>query len=295
MDHPDLNLLITLDAVLTEGSVAGAARRLGLSASAMSRALARLRETTGDPLLVRAGRGLVPTPRALELREPVHRLVEEARAALRPAAALDLSTLTRTFTLRIREGFVENAGAALVARVNKEAPGVRLRFMPKTDRETTLLREGSVDLETGIVGKEAGPEVRTRALFRDRFVGVVRAGHPLARGRMTLARYLAAAHVLVAREGGTQAPVDVALEAAAAARNIAATTGSFAAALALARASDLVATVPERQTGILRDGMHSFDLPVEVPQLTVSMLWHPRMDADPAHRWLRAVVMETCA
>ncbi|MGG7606505.1 LysR family transcriptional regulator [Massilia sp. BKSP1R2A-1] len=295
MDHPDLNLLITLDAVLTEGSVAGAARRLGLSASAMSRALARLRETTGDPLLVRAGRGLVPTPRALELREPVHRLVEEAHAALRPAAAPDLSTLTRTFTLRTREGFVENAGAALLARVNREAPGVRLHFMPKTDRETTLLRDGTVDLETGVVGKEASPEVRTRALFRDRFVGVARAGHPLTRGRMTLARYLAAAHVLMAREGGGQAPVDVALEALGAARNIAATTGSFAAALALARASDLVATVPERQTGILRDGMHSFDLPVEVPQLTVSLLWHPRMDADPAHRWLRGVVLETCA
>lgn len=295
MDHPDFNLLVTLDAVLTEGSVAGAARRLGLSASAMSRALARLRETTGDPLLVRAGRGLVPTPRALELREPVHRLVEEAYAALRPGAALDLSTLTRTFTLRIREGFVENVGAALVARVNKEAPGVRLHFLPKTDRATTLLRDGAVDLETGIVGKEAGPEVRTRALFRDRFVGVVRAGHPLARGRMTLARYLAAGHVLVAREGGRQAPVDAALEAAGATRNIAATTGSFAAALALARASDLVATVPERQTGILRDGLHTFALPLELPQLTVSMLWHPRMDADPAHRWLRGVVLETCA
>ncbi len=295
MDHPDFNLLVTLDAVLTEGSVAGAARRLGLSASAMSRALARLRETTGDPLLVRAGRGLVPTPRALELREPVHRLVEEAHAALRPAAALDLSTLTRTFTLRTREGFVENVGAALVARVNKEAPGVRLHFMPKTDRATTLLRDGTVDLETGIIGKEAGPEVRTRALFRDRFVGVVRTGHPLARGRMTLARYLAAGHVLVTREGGRQSSLDAALEAAGAERNIATTTGSFAAALALARSSDLVATVPERQTGILRDGMHTFALPLELAQLTVSMLWHPRMDADPAHRWLRGVVLETCA
>ncbi len=295
MDHPDFNLLLTLDAVLTEGSVAGAARRLGLSASAMSRALARLRETTGDPLLVRAGRGLVPTPRALELREPVHRLVEEAQAALRPALALDLSKLVRTFTLRTREGFVENFGAALIARVGKEAPGVRLHFMPKTDRETTLLREGAVDLETGIVGTEAGPEVRMRVLFRDRFVGVVRAGHPLARGKMTLARYLAAGHVQVARQGGRQAPVDVALQAAGAERSIAATTGSFAAALALARASELVATVPERQTGILRDGMHSFALPVETPQLTVSMLWHPRMDADPAQRWLRGVVLETCA
>lgn len=293
MDQPDFNLLVTLDAVLTEGSVAGAARRLNLSASAMSRALARLRETTGDPLLVRAGRGLVPTPRALELREPVHRLVEEALAALRPAAPLDLSTLARTFTLRTREGFVENFGAVLVARVAAEAPGVRLHFMPKTDRETTLLRDGTVDLETGIVGAEADPEVRTRALFTDRFVGVVRAGHPLARGRMTLARYLAASHVLVARQGGRQSPVDVALQGAE--RSIAATTGSFAAALALARASDMVATVPARQTGVLREGMHSFDLPIEVPPLTVSMLWHPRMDADQAHRWLRGLVLETCA
>lgn len=294
MDHPDFNLLVTLDAILTEGSVAGAARRLGLSDSAMSRALARLRETTGDPLLVRAGRGLVPTPRAIELREPVHRLVEEAHAALRPAAPLDLSRLARSFTLRIREGFVENFGAALLSRVTQEAPGVRLHFMPKTDRDSSLLREGTVDLETGIVGKEASPEVRTRALFRDRFVGVVHSGHPLARGPMTLARYLSAGHVLVARQGGRQAPVDVALLAAGAERNIAATTGSFAAALALARASELVATVPERQTGILRKGMHSFGLPVEVSPLTVSMLWHPRMDADPAHRWLRSLVLETC-
>jgi DNA-binding transcriptional LysR family regulator len=294
MDHPDFNLLLTLDAVLTEGSVAGAARRLGLSASAMSRALARLRETTGDPLLVRAGRGLVPTPRALALREPVHRLVEEAQAALRPVLALDLSTLTRTFTLRTREGFVENFGAVLVARVAREAPGVRLHFMPKTDRDTTLLRDGVVDLETGIVGSQAGPEVRTRALFRDRFVGVVRAGHPLARGKMTLARYLAAGHVLVARQGGRQSPVDAVLQADGAERSIVTTTGSFAAALALAHASELVATVPERQTGILRDGLHSFALPVDVPALTVSMLWHPRMDADPAQRWLRGVVLETC-
>lgn len=295
MDRPDFNLLVTLDAVLTEGSVAGAARRLGLSASAMSRALARLRETTGDPLLVRAGRGLVPTPRALALREPVHRLVEEAHAALRPAVALDLSTLARTFTLRTREGFAENFGAALLARVGAQAPGVRLHFMPKLGRDSTLLREGAVDLETGVVGTEASPEVRTRALFRDRFVGVVRTGHPLARDTMTLARYAAAGHVLVVRPGGSRSPVDAALLAAGAERRIATTTGSFAAALALARGSELVATVPERQTGILRAGMHTFALPVEVPPVTVSLLWHPRMDADPAHRWLRGVVLETCA
>src|SRR4249919_3816554 len=114
MSTPDLNLLVTLDVLLAEGSVAGAARRLRLSPSAMSRALARLRDAMGDPLLVRAGRGLVPTPRALELRERIGPLVEEAQAALRPAETLDLSHLARTFTLRTSDGFVENFGPALV-------------------------------------------------------------------------------------------------------------------------------------------------------------------------------------
>jgi DNA-binding transcriptional LysR family regulator len=132
MSTPDLNLLITLDVLLAEGSVARAAKRLRLSPSAMSRALARLRETTGDPLLVRAGRGLVPTPRALELRERVAQLVQEAQAVLRPAEQPDLLQVSRTFTLRTSEGFVENFGAALIARVAEQAPGIRLRFMPKT-------------------------------------------------------------------------------------------------------------------------------------------------------------------
>jgi DNA-binding transcriptional LysR family regulator len=121
---PDLNLLITLDALLAEGSVAGAAKRLRLSPSAMSRALARLRETTGDPLLVRAGRGLVPTPRALALREHVSRLVLDAHAVLRPAQTLDMARVERTFTLRTSEEFVENFAPALLARIAVQAPGV---------------------------------------------------------------------------------------------------------------------------------------------------------------------------
>src|ERR1700752_5252908 len=117
MSTPDFNLLLTLDAVLTEGSVARAAERLHLSPSAMSRSLARLRATTGDPLLVRAGRGLVATPRALELRDRVAQLVQDAESVLRPADRLDLETLVRTFTLRTSDGFVENFGPDLIARV----------------------------------------------------------------------------------------------------------------------------------------------------------------------------------
>lgn len=290
MPTPDLNMLVTLDVLLTEGSVARAARRLRLSPSAMSRALARLRDATGDPLLVRAGRALVPTPRAIELREPVNRLVQEGEAVLRRARKFDVADLDRTFTLSTSDGFVENFGPALIAHVAAEAPRVRLRFTQKLETDTASLRDGLVDLETGVVGRTTGPEVRTQALFKDRFAGVVRKGHALTRGRITPARFADARHIAVSRRGSDRGPVDAALAALGLERDIVSVVGSFASALALARGSDLVATVPERHTGNLRDGMHTFALPLTVPEITVSMLWHPRLDADPAHRWLRQVV-----
>ena len=292
MPTPDLNLLITLDVLLAEGSVAGAAKRLRLSPSAMSRALARLRETTGDPLLVRAGRGLVPTPRALELRERVGQLVEAGKAALSPTEKLDLKQLRRTFTLRASDGFVENFGPELVARVSAQAPGVRLRFVPKPDKDSAALRDASVDLETGVVGKTTGPEVRTQSLFRDRFIGVVRKGHALTKGKITPARYAGGQHILVSRRGLDIGPIDEAMVPLGLTREIAAIVSGFSAALALARGSDLIASVPQRHTGNLRDGLHSFALPVAIAEITVSLLWHPRLDADPAHRWLRGCVRD---
>ena len=294
MARPDLNLLVTLDVLLAEGSVARAARRLRLSPSAMSRALARLRKVTGDPLLVRAGRGLVPTPRALELRDRVGQLVQDGQAVLRPAERLDVGTLVRTFTLRNSEGFVENFGAELIARVAAEAPGVRLRFVQKPDKESTWLREGTVDLETGVVEGSTGPELRARALFEDRLVGAVRAGHPLATGAMTPERYVTGRHVSVSRRGPEQGMIDDAVKQAGLTRDIVTVVDGFAMALSLSRGSDLVATVPDRHTGVLRVGMHSFELPVPVPAFAVSMLWHPRLHADPAHRWLRGVVLAVC-
>ena len=295
MTPPDFNLLVTLDVLLAEGSVARAARRLRLSPSAMSRALARLRDATGDPLLVRAGRGLVPTPRALELRAPVARIVQDGQAVLRPAETLDLKKLARTFTLRTRDGFVENFGTVLVARLAAQAPGLRLRFVPKPDKDSAPLRDGMVDLETGVIGDTTGPEIRTQALFTDRFVGVVRKGHPLTKGKITPARYAAGGHILVSRRGLDTGPIDDALRSLGLARHIVTIVDSFSAALALARGSDLIAGVPERGTGNLRAGMFSFPLPVRLRDFTISLLWHPRLDADPAHRWLRGEMRAVCA
>lgn len=295
MPRPDLNLLVALDVLLTEGNVARAAERLGRSPSATSRALARLRETTGDPLLVRAGRGLVPTPRAVELRDRVGKIVQEAEAVLRPAEGIDLRRLERMFTLRTSEGFVENFGPHLIARVAEEAPGVRLRFVQKATKDRGPLRDGAVDLETGVVSEERGPELRVQALFHDRLIGVVRAGHPLAGAEITPVRYAAGGHILVSRRGLEREAIDQALAALGLQPTIVTVVAGFATAVALARRSDLVASVPERHTGNLRTGMFSFALPVASPEFTVSMIWHPRLNADPAHRWLRACLREVCA
>jgi DNA-binding transcriptional LysR family regulator len=297
MVRPDLNLLVTLEILLAENSVARAAKRLRLSPSAMSRTLARLRETTGDPLLVRAGRRLVPTPRALELRGRVGQVVHEAEALLLPAEQVEPRELVRTFTLRTSEGFVETFGPALLACVHKEAPRVRLRFMQKVDKDSEPLRQGLVDLETGVLEIDTGPEIRAQALFRDRWIGVVRRGHALSKGRVTPARYAAGKHISTSRAAaGTIEPLDAALRKLGHEREIVALlAGGFASAIALARSSDLIATVPERHTEKLRTGMHSFDLPVATAAFTISLLWHPRLDADAAHRWLRDCVRDVCA
>jgi len=295
MGSPDFNLLVALDVLLAEGSVERAAKRMRLSASAMSRTLARLRETTGDPLLVRAGRGLVPTPRALALREEVHQLVLDTEKVLRPDQTIDPMKLERVFTLRTSDGFVETFGSRLIAMVGKDAPGVRLNFVQKTDKNSAPLRDGRVDLETGVVEEAMGPEVRSLALFRDRLIGAVRPGHALASGKITPQRYKQGPHVIVSRSGADEAAADLPFLPAGLDRQVATIVGGFSAALALARGSDLVATVPDRHTEALRRGLFTFLLPVPAKEFTVSMLWHPRMDGDPAHRWLRGCVRSVCA
>ena len=294
----DLNLLIALNALLSEGSVSRAAERLGLSESAMSRTLARLREATGDELLVRAGRAMVPTPRALALREQVKALVDEVAAVLQPAGPdLDLGTLGRLFTIRANDGFTEAFAHLLAARTAREAPGVRLRFAPKPDKDVRPLREGLIDLDVGVLGDSAGPEVRVQALYRDRFIAAVREGHPLlAEAGITPERYAACDHVVMSRHGRKEGPADVALAEMGLARNVAVTVPSFGAALSIAAATDLVALVPASYFERLRaqSRLRSFPLPMRTEQITISQMWHPRMDRDPAHRWLRGMVLELC-
>lgn len=293
----DLNLLAALDVLLAERSVTAAARRLGLSVSATSRTLTRLRSATGDPLLVQAGRSLVPTPYAEQLAGRVHALAHDVREVLTPPADhMDPALLERTFTIRANEGFVTLFAAALVASITEAAPHVRLRFAPKPDKEATPLRDGRIDLEIGTAGASA-PEMRSQLIFRDRFIGAARLRHPLLEGPVMPRLYAGCGHVVASRRGASTGPVDDALRELGLRRDIVAIVPSFLDALNIARRSDLIALVPRsciRDGDVAGLGLEGFDLPVATPELAISAMWHPRLDADPAHRWLRQKLVTTC-
>ncbi|SFD54501.1 DNA-binding transcriptional regulator, LysR family [Bosea sp. CRIB-10] len=237
MSDLDLNLLTALDALLAEGSVTKAGARLKLSPSAMSRTLTRLRAAAGDPLLVRAGRGLVLTPRAMALRDRVHELNREVRATLSPQDdSLDIASLAHAFTIRASEGFVALLCAPVIAAVAKTAPHVRLRFAPKPEKNGRPLRDG-------VLGAFA-PEIRAQLVFRDRLVGVARTGHPLLEGSLSPQRYADCQHVVASRRGVFEGPVDEALAELGLERIVGAVVPGFPDALAIAARSDLVALVP---------------------------------------------------
>lgn len=297
MSDPDFNLLVALDILLAEASVAGAARRLNLSTSAMSRTLSRLREVTGDPILVRAGRHMVLTPWAEATRDRASSAVHEARAVLQPSAdTLKVENLERLFTIRANDGFVVAFGPLLIAAVADVAPDVCIRFTPKPEKTSRYLREGLVDLEIG-VQSNMGPEIRLQRLFQDRFVGVVRKGHPLASlPTVGLNDYVSWGHVVASPDGSLHGFVDEALAELGMKRKVASVVPGFPTALSVALTSDLIAMVPALY--LLNQPMtghaHVFELPFRARTITVSQMWHPRMERDPGHQWLREKVRDVC-
>ena len=283
----DLNLLTTLDALLTEGSVMGAADRLHLSSPAVSRSLGRIRKLTGDDILVRTGRTMTPTPYALAVREQVSELVRQAGAVLTPSRELDLATLERTFTLQCHDALTTALAAPLLAAVAERAPGVRLRFLTETAVDTDDLRHGRVDLEIGAAAPEL-PEFRTETVGHDRLVVVLRTGHRHAES-LDLESYAAQSHLLVSRRGRLSDPVDDLLAAHGLHRRVVAALGTTASALRVASRSDCVLTVPEVVCRPLIEafGLVTAPVPVELPPTPIVGNWHQRYDTDTGHAWLR--------
>jgi DNA-binding transcriptional LysR family regulator len=293
MPDLDLNLLVALDALLRERSVSGAGRRLGLSTSAMSRTLSRLRAALRDPILVPAGRAMVATPHAEGIAEQVRLLTTAVQAVLSPQPDIDIRELRRDFTIRANEAFVLLHAARLSVAVTDAAPGIRLRFVPKPNKEIQPLRDASIDLDIGVISGD-GAELRGQTLFEDAFVGVARAGHPLLRNTpITAEQYAACGHVISSRRGHLAGPVDQALAQLGLTRKVSLVVPSYPAVLAVAAASDLVGLVPRSycRAGVA-DQTEMFELPVATPGFSIAQTWHPRMDADPAHRWLRGLIFE---
>jgi len=288
----DLNLLTALDALLATGSVTAAAARMHLSTPAMSHTLARIREAFDDPILVRAGRKLVPTPRALALVEPVRALLAQAQALRAPVDARSLATVSRRFVVRAPEGVAVVFGASLSSALEIDMPLATLQFLPETHVDPGALREGRLDLDVGSF-RRTDPETETQVLSQQTLVGALRADHPLLKSPrknpLTAQRFADARHVGVTLRSGEVSPVDRALEALGLERQVALLVPSSFSALIAASRTDLVASVPERTARgmAVSLGLKLFDLPISVPAESMRMAWHPRHGADPAHRWLR--------
>jgi DNA-binding transcriptional LysR family regulator len=291
MKRYDLNLLRTLEALLAAGSVTGAAERLHLSVPATSHALARLRELIGDPLLVRAGRRLVPTPRAEALREPVAQWMAQAATLVQAPRAHDLASTERTFVVRAPDSFAIAFGGALGAALAAAMPRAQLRFVTETYDDAGALRDGRVDLDIGPF-RPREPEIEVVDLFPQALIAVVRAGHPFAARPATARRYAAQAHVDVQRRAGAPSAVDDALAALGLARRVVLTVAHASAAPVVAARGDFVATLSERLARAMAPGLGLTLVPLPfLPRgEAVVMAWHPRNAADPAHAWLRRQV-----
>jgi DNA-binding transcriptional LysR family regulator len=290
----DLNLLSALDVLLEEGSVGGAADRLHLSQPAMSRTLGRIRRTTGDQILVRSGRAMVPTPYALAVREEVHTVVQQAHALLAPERALDLGSLDRVFTLQWHDAVTSAVGPDLLATIHAVAPGVRLRFLAEASADTDDLRTGRTDLAIGSA-EPAVPEFRSETVGYDRLVVALRAEHPLSHVHLAPAQYAAAVHVTVSRRGRLEDPIDDFLATLGLRRHVRATAPTSAAALRFAARSDILVVVPEVMcAGELQAlDLLTVPLPLEVPPVPIVLTWHQRYDGDKAHSWLRNLARMT--
>lgn len=287
----DLNLLVVFDAVYTERSVHKAAARLGVTQPAVSHALARLREHLGDPLFIKAARGVLPTARATELGESLRRSLEAIDSAVYDTGGFDPARAQRTFTLNSADYAECVLLPGLVRLLARQAPGVHLRVRAPTEDVFSALESGALDLALGLF-REAPAAFRRQTLFSDRFVCLVRKGHPLGRRPLTLERYLELSHITVAPMGSNSTLVDAELVRQGRERRIALTVPQFLIAPLIVAETDLALMLPERigrrYARMLK--LRMLKPPIEVESFTISQLWHERLHNDPAHAWLRQCI-----
>src|SRR5438132_10636192 len=286
----DLNLLRVFDAVLQQRSVTAAAARLGLTQPAVSNALARLRALFGDALFVRTPAGMEATPLARELAEPVRQALALLDSALAHGPGFDPASATRAFRFYMSDlGLIEFL-PPLLDRVQKTAPGVRLEAVGlEVEDIAGALAAGALDLAVGFL-PSLGPPVRRRALFRDPYLCLMRADHPIR--SLTKKKFLAASHALVTYRGGHRV-IEEALERAGLARRIALRVPHFTVVPMVLERTDLILTLPARVARVFerRGKLKALPPPMPIAPAEVALHWHERFEADPGNRWLREQIV----
>ena len=293
----DLNLLVVLDALLDEANVTRAGKRLNLTQSATSAALERLRHQFRDPLLVRSGSRMEPTALAARLRAPLKEALHAVAGAIAAPARFD----PRTSALHVRLGLSDYVGLLhlprLYRRLARAAPGISLEVIPKfKDDAIARLESGEIDLAT-TVDPPSRPDLFRAELLREDFACVLRRGHPLLAGKLSLSRLLEYPHVVVTAHGESAAITDQALAMRGRRRRIAVTVPVFSSAFAMLRENDLVAILPRRIASLQAAsfGLVLRDPPLAIPGYTLSLVWHLRTDNDAGHRWLREQILAVVA
>ena len=290
LERVDFNLLPVLDAILRTQSVSKAASLVGLSKPAASHALARVRAQVGDPILVRAGQRWVLSERARTLAPRVRAALLEAQNVLSAERPFEARSLRREFRIHATDQMLSLLGLQLGHAVTELAPSVSLRFLPLDGDEASALR-GEIDLSLGVF-HDLPPEVRTQTLFADRYVCVVRSKHPTVQGKISLEQYLALRHVVIAPRGSPGSLVDSVLADHKLVRRAVRWVPYYASALEFVSASDCIATMSERlaRHHAERFGLQVLAPPLELPDCAGVQVWHPRLEAEPAHAWLRRLV-----
>ena len=285
----DLNLFVVFDAIFREGSISGAARRLSLTQPAVSHALGRLRERLDDPLFVRRGRQMAPTPRARQLLEPVRQALAALQQGLNAEAEFDPAHAERTVVLGLRDGLEACVLPPIMAYLMAQAPGIELQSLQVSRRDMVReLAAGRLDLAMD-VQLPVPAEIEQRPVLTVPLVVLARRGHPLAGKPLTLARYLAAAHVLVSSRRRGPGLEDFGLAQAGHQRCITLRCQHYQAAMAVVASTDLLLTAPEMLARQLAPAQQfvMLDLPVALPPMSLYFYWHRDQDQDPGHRWLR--------
>lgn len=287
----DLNLLVVFEALMQDGSVTRAGKRLGMSQPALSHALNRLRYLLKDQLFIRTPKGMVPTPRAEQLAPPLRQALAEMQRALEPEAFV-AAQANRRFSIAINNYAAIVLAAPLVAAVAAAAPLVQLDLRPSGTLDVfDHLDRGDLDVAIGTFDT-VGERFGSAALLEDRFVAVMRQGHPAGRGKLSADIFGAVAHVAISSSGDDTGFIDRSLATRGAKRRIAAGLPYLSAGAVLGR-SDMVATLCRRvaEAMVRGAGLQLRELPFTSPTVRTSMLWHRRLDNYPAHRWLRDLIV----